>query len=182
METKTISNTELHSLIVGYDLHTQIFSNLIDGISKTNAHNLFDTPANHILRIITELVQKRYDLANETGLQLEPKASAFYNDHQDIPDNIIYPLLNEFKKDWEKITSVLRDALLNLNDDQLNSFCSIERPDFDTDTSLLGAIGFFIYLETYKIGQISLWQSYWGNSGKNFDEHIIKMETDYQDN
>ena len=47
METKTVS-TRIEPLLFLYDTHTDLFPNVIDGISDKDAHNRLNTKANHV--------------------------------------------------------------------------------------------------------------------------------------
>jgi len=153
METKTTSN-RMSSLIVLYDLHTDFFSKAIDGISDKDAHNRLGTKANHIAWITGSLVQERYEMAKELGTDMKQSAHELFKDHKGIQDGITYPSLAEFKKDWEKISPVLRNALVNVSDEKLDTqfkMPEMSMPYFDL-------VAFIIYREANCIGQIALWR------------------------
>jgi hypothetical protein len=153
METKPISN-RMYSLVVLYDMHTTFFSNVIDGIADNDAHNRLDTKANHIAWLTGSLVQQRHELANELGIDRKQAANEFFKNNKGIQDGITYPSLADFKKDWESISPVLRDALVNVSDEMLDSIFKMEgmtMPYFDL-------IAFITYREANCIGQIALYR------------------------
>jgi hypothetical protein len=119
METTTVSR--ISSLITLYDIHTKYFGNVIDGISDKDAHNRLNTKANHVAWIAGSLVYQRFDLARLLGSELKPNSYELFKDFKGIQDNVTYPSLAEFKKDWETISLVLRDLLLNVSDEKLDS-------------------------------------------------------------
>lgn len=155
METKAIRKESLYALIDLYDLHTKLFSHVIEGISEEDANNRLNTRANHPAWITGSLVQERYELANALGT---PHNSTFHHlfiEHKGIQDNITYPALAEFRKDWEKISPILRNSLLNMTDEQLESIAPFK---MDGDVTFYEAISFSIDRESYSIGQIGLYR------------------------
>jgi hypothetical protein len=154
MEIKPISS-RMYSLVVLYDMHTQFFPKVIDGISDKDAHNRLNTKANHIAWLTGSLVQERYDLANSLGgTELKQSAYELFKNHKGIQDGVTYPPLAEFKKDWEKISPILREKLSNVSDEKLDSV--FEMPEFKmTHFELLS---FMTYRESSCIGQIALWR------------------------
>src|SRR3990170_5228766 len=109
MKIKTVSS-RMSSLIVLYDMQTTYFSNVIEGISDKDAHNRLNTKANHIAWLTGSLVEQRYEIANALGSNAKQDAHDLFKNNQGIQDGITYPSLVTFKKDWENIRPVLRDA------------------------------------------------------------------------
>ncbi|HEY3249904.1 MAG TPA: DinB family protein [Ignavibacteria bacterium] len=153
MEATTI-NSRIHSLIALYDIHTKYFENVIEGISDKDAHNRLNTKANHIAWLAGSLVFQRYELAKGLGTELKPGAYELFKDFKGIQDNVTYPCLAEFKKDWETITPVLRNLLLNVSDGKLDS--QFEMPEMNM--SYFELITYSTHREAYCIGQIGLWR------------------------
>ncbi|MFA6275316.1 MAG: DinB family protein [Pedobacter sp.] len=153
MEIKPVSN-RLFALIVLYDMHTTYFGNAIDGISDKDAHQRLNTKANHIAWISGSLVQGRYELANLLGLDLKQTAHELFANFKGIQDDETYPALADFKKDWEKITPILREKLMQVTEEQLDKI--LEFPDMSFP--LFEMISFTIYREANCIGQIALWR------------------------
>lgn len=154
MKTKTVSNS-MSSLIVLYDMQTTYFSSAIEGISDKDAHNRLNTKANHIAWLTGSLVQQRFEIANQLGVGDKQTADEFFKDNKGIQDSITYPSLLSFKKDWEKISPVLRDALLNVSDEKLDTSFEMMPGMKMTNFDL---ISFVSYREANCIGQIALWR------------------------
>ncbi|MEJ7677836.1 MAG: DinB family protein [Segetibacter sp.] len=153
METKTVSN-RMYALVVLYDMHTTFFYSVLEGITDKDAHNRMNTKANHVAWLTGSLVQQRYEIAKNLGIDRKQGAHELFKDNKGIQDNITYPPLDEFKKDWDNVTPVLRDALINVSDEKLNS-------NFDMGgfvMSIFDLIAFIIYREANIIGQIALWR------------------------
>jgi hypothetical protein len=153
METKTSSN-RMYSLVVLYDMHTKFFLSVTDGISDSDAHNRLNTKANHIAWLTGSLVQERYEMAKVLGNDRKQAAHELFKDNKGIQDGITYPPLAEFKKDWQAISPALREALVNLSDEKLDSQFEME----GFKMSHFDLIAFIIYREANCIGQIALWR------------------------
>jgi hypothetical protein len=153
VETKTVSS-RIHSLIVLYDMHTTFFTRVIDGISDKDAHNRLNTKANHIAWLTGSIVQQRHELAKALGIDRKQAAYELFKENKGIQDNTTYPPLAGFKKDWETISPELRDALVNVSEEKLNS--PFEMPGMNM--SFFDLIAFIIYREANIIGQIALWR------------------------
>lgn len=154
METKTVSN-RMSSIVALYDMHTTFFNSVLDGISDSDANNRLNTKANHIAWLTGSLVQERYEMAKESGIDRKQSAYELFKDHQGIKDNVTYPPIEAFKKDWAIISPELRNAWVNLSDEKLDSQFEMmpgERmPFFDL-------VAFMTYREANCIGQIALWR------------------------
>jgi len=169
MEIKTKSS-RMHTIIKLYDMHTGFFSKAIDKISEKDAHNRMDTKANHIAWLAGSLVQERFELANllNNG-NLQQSAHELFDSHKGIQDNVTYPPLTEFKKDWEKISPELRNVLSGLSDEKLDSI--FEMPGMpDMKMSYYDLITFMAYREASCIGQIVLWRRIMGYDPIRYDE------------
>jgi len=135
-------------------MHTQYFLNVIEDISDKDAHNRLDTKANHIAWLTGSLVQQRYDLANLFDNKLKQAADELFNDHKGIQDDINYPPLATFRKDWESITPIVKDLLLKIDDTRLDNTFEME----GMKMTHFDLITFIIYREANCIGQIALWR------------------------
>lgn len=149
----------MYSLLVLYDMHTTFFASAIEGISDKDSQNRLNTKANHIAWLAGSLVQERYDLAKAVSISPDlfkekQTAHELFKDHKGIQDNTTYPSLPAFKKDWDQITPILRQALLNVRDAQLDGI--FEMPG--ETMKLFDLVTFMTYREANCIGQIALWR------------------------
>lgn len=154
MKTKTAS-TRMFSLVVLFDMHTKYFHSVLDGISDIDAQNRLQTKANHIAWLVGSLVQQRFEMANLLGIDQKQEAHKLFENNQGIKDNVDYPPLDQFKKDWDRITPGLRNAYMNVTDQKLDS-------DFemmpDMKMKIYDLVSFITYREANCIGQIALWR------------------------
>lgn len=154
METKTASNRMI-SIIVLFDMQTTYFFNVIEDITDKDAHSRLNTKANHIAWLTGSLVQQRFEIANRLGVKGKQEADEFFKDNKGIQDGIVYPSLESFKKDWQKISPLLRDVLVHLPDKNLDESFEMMPGMRMTNFDL---ITFISYREANCIGQIALWR------------------------
>ena len=155
MEQTATKDSRMYSLLVLYDMHTEYFGKVIDGISDKDAQNRLNTKANHVAWLTGSLVQERYEIAKALGIDRKQAAYELFKDHKGIQDNVTYPSLPEFRKDWDAISPLLRTALVNVSDAKLDS--SFEMMPGETMT-YFDLIAFMMYREANCIGQMALWR------------------------
>ncbi|MDQ6843629.1 MAG: DinB family protein [Bacteroidota bacterium] len=159
MENINVKDSRMASLIVLYDMHTTYFGNAIAGISDEDAHNRLSTNANHVAWLTGSLVEQRFEITNMLGYHNDRKpvqaAHELFKNNKGIQDEVTYPSLTEFKKDWEIISPLLREALLNVSGDKLGE--SFEMMP-GMKMTYYDLITFVIYREANIIGQIALWR------------------------
>ena len=156
MKTKAKSN-RIEPLLFLYDLHTELFPNVITGITADDAHKRLDSKANHVAWIAGSLVQQRVDLVNDFGGKAEQQAKELFSNFQGIKDDVRYPELETYNKDWQIVSKALRDILTETTDEKLDSIYKIpEMPEMDMP--FFDMVGYSIHRESYLIGQIGLWR------------------------
>lgn len=167
METKTSPKLLMETLINMYDWHTKLYKNSIVGIPDENAQNRLGTKANHISWIAGSVVQGRFVLASFLGVDAQQTSNDLFKDHKGIQDNVAYPSLDEYRKDWDLISPVLREALVNVNEEKLKSPDPWNMPGgpytlFDTIIACTDR-------ESYCIGQLGLWRRLLGYEAIKYD-------------
>jgi hypothetical protein len=152
---ENLKSSKLYAIMSLYDMQTTFFKNVLDEISDDDTHNRLGTKANHIAWLTGSLVEQRYELARELGLDQKQTSADLFKDNKGIQDDAKYPSLDVFKKDWEAITPVLREALVNLTDENLEKTIQMGA---DMAFPLYDFITFISYREANVIGQIALWR------------------------
>ena len=150
-----IKSSKMYALLVLYDMHTTFFKNVLEGISDRDTHNRLNTKANHISWLTGSLVEQRYYLANELGIDRKQQSFAFFENNKGIVDDAVYPSLDIFREDWDNISPILRNALAEATEDQLNKEIDMGPGQKMTFYDM---IAFSIYREANIIGQIALWR------------------------
>ena len=167
METKTAKKSQMPVIINLYDWHTKLYKNVIDGISDSDAQNRLNTKANHIAWIAGSMLFGRYELGKLLGLDLKQNSYELFKDYKGIQDNVTYPSLDEYRKEWDIITPLLKAALENVSEEQLTGPDPFNMPGgpytfFDT---LIGCFD----RESYCIGQIGLWRRLLGYEAMKYE-------------
>jgi hypothetical protein len=160
----------MYSLVVLYDMHTNFFNKAIEGIAEKDAHNRLNTKANHAAWLAGSFIQERLQLANMlSGSELKQSADELFKNHQGIKDGAQYPSMTEYKKDADIAAPALRDVLMNLSDEKLDSI--FEMPDMpDMKMPYFDLIAFMTYREANLIGQLILWRRLLGYEGIKYDD------------
>ncbi|MFC3559365.1 DinB family protein [Pedobacter jamesrossensis] len=163
MKTKPISD-KLYGLVVLYEMHTDFLLKALAAIDEKDAKKRMDTKANHIAWITGSVVYGRYHLAKSFDIDLLSSTGELFKDNQGIIDDANYPSIEEFTKDWQKISEPLLQALLNATDKKLDE--PYEMPGMKM--TLFDMISFGTYREANCIGQIALWRRLLGYPGMNY--------------
>lgn len=163
MDIKTVS-PRMHSIIVLFDMHTDFLKRALEGISHEDSQKRLDTKANHIAWITGSLVQERFELAGLFGAELKQNAFELFKDHKGIQDEKEYPRAEAFLSDWEKISPVLKEYLINVSEEKLNEVFKMD--DFEMTNFEL--ITFMVYREANMIGQIALWRRLLGYNAMSY--------------
>ncbi|CAN5602215.1 hypothetical protein BH10BAC3_BH10BAC3_38320 [soil metagenome] len=150
-----------------YDWHSKMYKNVLVDISDTDAQNRLGTKANHIAWIAGSLVQGRFALANMLHIDLKQTSDKLFENFKGIQDGATYPSLEEYKKDWDKITPVLKDKILHLTEEELNGKDPFEMPG--GEYTLFDSITFCTDRESYCIGQIALFRRLLGYDSMKYE-------------
>lgn len=163
MKIKPISN-RLYGILVLFEMHTDFLIRALDGIKEEDAQKRLDTKANHIAWITGSIVNGRYYLAKSFGIELNSVTDELFKDNRGIIDDAIYPSLAELKKDWEKISPLLQDALINATEEKLDEMYKMP----GMEITLFEMISFSTYRDANCIGQIALWRRLLDYPGMNY--------------
>ncbi len=155
MEKINVKDSRMSSILVLYDMHTTYFASVIVDISDKDSHNRLNTKANHVAWLTGSLVEQRFEIGNMLGSAVKQSAHELFKKNKGIQDDITYPPLAEFKKDWEVISPLLRNTLVNVTSEKLDESFEVMPGMKMTHYDL---IAFVIYREANIIGQIALWR------------------------
>jgi hypothetical protein len=155
MKIKPISN-RMYGFLVLYDMHTTYYHSVLEGIANEDAIKRLDTKANHIAWLAGSLLQERYELANLFGVEVKSSAHELFKHHQGIKEDQKYPALKTYEEEWDKISPVLRDKLLNATEEELDKI--LDFPVEGMSFPMFEMVSFNTYREANCIGQIALWR------------------------
>jgi len=158
----------LRTLLESYDVHTDLFPKILNGITERDL-NHFKKGSNIIQWMIGSQVQLRYDVANWLGIDEQQTAVALFSGNQCVQDKAIYPPLTTFVADWKKISPILRNAIYELDNEELFLFSEKEPGKTGTFFDLLSDI---IQRETNCIVHITAWRGFLTYPSTKDDEQI----------
>jgi len=158
------SSSKLSGILVLYEMQTDFLLRALEGIDEKDAQTRLNTKANHIAWITGSVISGRYFLAKSFGINEKSSTGELFKDNQGIIDDAKYSTLAEFKADWEKISPLLYDALINASEEKLNE--QIEMPSMEM--TLFDMLSFTSYREANCIGQIALWRRLLGYPGMSY--------------
>lgn len=166
METQTAKKaTDVWMLL--YDTHTKTFISSLEGISAEDAANRMGTKANHMGWIAGSLVHQRYEMIKALGGTVDFTENDLFKDWKGIQDGATYPTPDEYIRDWQKLTPVLKDLLGKLSDEQLNGPDPLGMPG--GEYTLFDTVSFLIDRESYCIGQLGIFRRLLGKEAIKFD-------------
>jgi hypothetical protein len=153
-DASQLKDIRLYAIFDLYDLHTDYFRRVLEGISDDDAHNRLGTKANHVAWLAGSLVEDRFVGARNVGLDMRQQADELFKDFKGIQDDVRYPSLSQYLADWDKVSPLLREKTLAVDEAWLD-----QRKDMGGwQASNRELINFSTYREANMIGQIALWR------------------------
>lgn len=165
MEAST-KKSALQFIISIFDFHTSQYHNALENIPDEQTHNRLNSKANHIAYISGRMVFERQALAK--GINLNPGLSTTgeFQDFKGIQDDVTYPSLKEYRKDWDTISAALKKGLEKLTEEQLNGPDPFNMPG--GNYTLFDSIIFSVDHESYFLGQLGLYRRLLGIEAMKF--------------
>ena len=163
-DASMLKDARLFAIFALYDLHTDFFRKALDGISNDDAHNRLGTKANHGAWIAGSIVESRFEGCRNVGVDIQSSSHEFFKDHQGIQDQVTYPPIVQYLRDWDKVTPILREKTLEKDTEWLDECKDMGR----WKATNLEMINFMTYREANMIGQIALWRRLLGYGPMNY--------------
>lgn len=158
-------DSRMYGLMVLYDMHTDFLRRAVDGLTDEAAQSRLDTKANHVAWLLGSIVQERFELANRFGEKTQQTHYELFNNYQGIQDGREYPPFADFIEDWNRVSSLLKKLLVDLEAKNLDD----EFEEMEMKMSYFDLISFIIYREANIIGQIALWRRLLGYPALKYD-------------
>lgn len=166
MKKINVKDSRLYGLVALYDMHTDFYVKVLDGVSDDAANTRLDTQANHMAWLAGSMLQERFELAGWFGTKVKQKHHEWFSDHKGIKDGLKYPPLADFTADWKRVSPVLRDILVDLPTEKVDSLFEMEGMKM-THFELLS---FDTYREANIIGQLVLWRRLLGYPAMKYED------------
>lgn len=164
MESKTASSRTT-GLLTLFDYQTTFFPKVLTGISEEDMHNRLGTAANHPAWLAGALVAQRFLMTSEMKIDFKQTKDELFKNNKGIQDGIKYPSNEEYLADWERITPLARQAVIEMDDQKLDSIMDMG----GMKMSYYELLCFTIYREASIIGQLALWRRLLGYPAMKYD-------------
>ena len=158
--------TALQFSMTLFDFHTNQYHNALENIPAEETHNRLNSKANHIAYIAGRMIYERQGMAAGINLNIDLTTTKEFLDFKGIQDDVTYPSLEEYKKDWDTVSTALKEGLQQLTEEQLNGPDPFNMPG--GNYTLFDSITFTIDHESYFLGQLGLFRRLLGIAAMKF--------------
>lgn len=167
--TDTPNSTKLEIIVPAFRMHSQSFTNALDGISEEIALQRIDQRTNHVVWMAGNLVNCRYWLAELLGLEDKDPNDELFREGRALDQSLNYPSLEVLKKNHALISPKVYHKLLQVTDEHLDAPCHFGMGIPFVKENVLNMIGMCIGREDYLLGQIGLMRKLLGLKGMSYD-------------
>ena len=167
MDTPT--SKKLDIIIPAYRMHSQMFTNALEGISEEAALKRIDSNTNHVVWMTGNLVNCRYWIGNLLGIQETDPNENLFKEARSLDESLDYPSLAELKKNFASISPKAYQKLLSSTDDELEKDFPFGMNIPFIPENVLNMIGMCIGREDYLFGQIGLMRKLLGLKGMRYE-------------
>jgi len=159
----------LEVIIPGYRMHSQMFNNLLDSIKESDALTRIENKTNHFTWMVGNLVNCRYWMAGIVGIQEKDPNDSLFKDGKALDEKAQYPSLEVLKKEWHKISSILFEKLLSIEEAELEQPYELGMNIPYVKENKLNMLGMCIDRESYLFGQLGLMRKILGYNAVKYD-------------
>ncbi len=167
---KPVANS-LAIVIPAYRMHSQMFNNMLDGVQEADALTRIENKTNHFAWMVGNLVNCRYWLAGILGIPDKDPNEDLFKDAKALDTSAKYPSLDELKKQWHKISPLVYQKLLSVDETELAKAHEFGMNISYVEENKLNMVGMCIDRESYLFGQLGLMR-------KMLDYGAVKYDTD----
>lgn len=143
-------------VIPAYRMHSQMFNNMLDGVQEADAQTRIENKTIHFAWMVGNLVNCRYWLAGILGIPEKDPNEELFKDAKALDINAKYPSLEELKKEWHKISPLLYQKLLSVEEAELMQKYEFGMNIPFVEENKLNMVGMCIDRESYLFGQLGL--------------------------
>ena len=161
-------------VIPAYRMHSQMFNNMLDGIRQEDAQTRIDNKTNHFAWMVGNLVNCRYWLAEVLGMPEKDPNENLFKDAKALDPDAHYPSLDDLKEQWHKISPILYQKLLFVEEAELEQPYNFGMNISYVEENKLNMIGMGMDRESYLFGQLGLMRKVlnYGAVKYDMDDHL----------
>lgn len=151
--------TSINQSALILNMNERLFASALDGLTDVQAHQRISNHNNPAIWIATHTLWARYNMLNYLGKKVENPYDPLFKNFKPYSEADAYPTLDNLKKEWQKASGLLRDALQSVSEDILSIDTGYQTPIGDQSNG--GTIAFLIQHESYDIGQLAFLKKYY---------------------
>ena len=165
---KPIAQT-LTIVIPAYRMHSQQFNNMLHGIREEDAQKRIEDKTNHFTWMAGNLVNCRYWLAEVFGIPDKDPNEALFKDAKALDMTLTYPSLAALTEQWHKISPVLYQKLITVDESELNDAYPFGMNVPYVEENKRNMVGMCLDRVSYLFGQLGLMRRVLGYEGVRYD-------------
>ncbi len=149
---------DLTSVKTILNLNTRLFTNTIEGITEEQCNARMSDHNNPIKWIAAHVVSSRYLFLSLLGKPAQSPYQELFAKQRPYDPTDVFPSLGDVRKEWAKVSELLKTALASPSLDALKMGAPFPLPI--EDQTNFGAMAFFAQHESYEIGQLGFLKKY----------------------
>lgn len=165
---KPIAKT-LTIIIPIYRMHSQLLNNMLEGVAEADAEKRIADKTNHLAWMVGNLVNCRYWLANVLGIPERDPNDELFKEAKALDIAATYPSLETLKNQWHRISPVLYQKLLSVEESELAQAYPFGMDTPYVEENKLNMVGMCADRESYLFGQLGLMRKMLGYAGVRYD-------------
>lgn len=149
------------------NLNERLFNNSLQGLTEQQANERLSAHNNPLSWLVAHTVDARYLMLLFLGKPAPSPYKELFTNFRAYDPSLGYPSLAEVKKEWQKVSGLLKDAVKSASDEQLAADSPIKSPIGDFTNA--GTLAFLAQHESYDIGQIAFMKKYYTKEAMKYD-------------
>lgn len=149
---------DLKSMQIILNLNTRLFTNTLEGITEEHWNARMSNHNNPFKWIAAHVVSSRYLFLSLLGKPAQSPYHKLFENQRPFDTADVFPSLEDVKKEWEKVSTLLNTAVASPAPDALKMPAPFPLP-IEEQTNF-GAMAFFVQHESYEIGQLGFLKKY----------------------
>jgi hypothetical protein len=157
----------IYPLNLIFGLNERLFNNSMAGITDEQANERISDHNNPVVWIAAHTVYARYLMLLFLGKPAENPYNHLFENFKAYDAGLSYPSVAEIKREWQKVTALLKDALESVTEEFLAGDSPIKSPIGDFTNA--GTLAFLAQHESYDVGQLAFLKKYYTTEAMSYN-------------
>lgn len=150
-----------------FNLNERLFNNALEGLTEQHAKERISAHNNPLSWLAAHTVDARYLMLVFLGKPAPSPYKDMFTNFRAYDPALGYPSIAEAKKEWQKVSGLLKDAVKSVSEEHLAAASPIKSPIGDFTNA--GTLAFLAQHESYDIGQIGYLKKYYTKEAMKYD-------------